>query len=274
MIAVAVTSWSAHAERMGNATSSGFFFDETAKPTPRPPLIPMPPVVAPEPELEGVRPFNYAANGRGNLVTVQGCNPNSGFTVKYGTPTLKGRQCDRTLSMHKGLAEFFNKHLNVCLDKAANNAFGHATLTADLNGRDNTIFHDGCIGNAEHQEGGSWHNEGLALDVKAFKVGGRLLKYSDALDTKTANGRKTASFFHHLRKCWGEAVAANGSSCRKTGKEGQPAGTIGNEHHKHHHHLHLSLPCKNLSDGRATNTAGIWQLFEGVLSPMHARAKC
>lgn len=256
-------SLSSHAERVARSSSIGFQ-PAAAAPSVRPESP-----TGPQPLIYGARGGNGRRNG--SLINVNGCAPNAGFKTIYGNPgnLRKGRRgpsCDKNLAMHRGLADFINKNLNGCLDKSANNAFGYGTLSADLNGGDNAIYHSGCMGDANHQHTGSWHNEGLAFDVNGFKVGNRILKYSDALNTKSAEGRKIASFFQNFRKCWSEAVVANGRSCSAGGRGQQKAaqgraGSIGNEDRRHRNHLHLSLPCKAISNGRASFTADIWSLF-------------
>ncbi len=206
-----------------------------------------------------------------NLISVNGCSNSSTFQTFYGNPggtrTRRGRQsrgpaCDRNLTMNRHYADFVNKNLEACAVRAADNAFG-AGEVSPTNGA-NAVYHHGCMGDANHQHTGSWHNEGMAWDVTALQIGGRVIKYSDAL-----KDRKTASFYEHFRKCWGERVAANGRTCRQAGKKGRPAGTIGNEDRRHRSHLHLSLPCRALSNGRATFTAG-YPFFELLFPSAHA----
>lgn len=204
----------------------------------------------------GGKALEYKERGgrrrNGNLVSVNGCSSSARFKTHYGNPGSgrkgRGPACDRNLTMNRHYADFANKHLESCAQTAADRAYGVGKISS-VDG-DNAIYHHGCMGDANHQHTGSWHNEGLAWDVTAIKLGGKVLKYSDA-----RKDRKVASFYEHFRKCWGERVAANGKSCRKSGKRGRPAGTIGNEDKRHKHHLHLSLPCKALSNGRATFVA-------------------
>lgn len=206
---------------------------------------------------EGGNALEYKERGgrrrNGNLVSVNGCSSSARFKTHYGNPGSgrkgRGPACDRNLTMNRHYVEFANKHLESCAQTAADRAYGVGRISA-LDG-DNAVYHHGCMGDSKHQHTGSWHNEGMAWDVTAIKLGGKVLKYSDA-----RRDRKVGSFYQHFRKCWGERVAANGKSCRKSGKKkGIPAGTIGNEDKRHKHHLHLSLPCKALSNGRATFVA-------------------
>ncbi len=201
----------------------------------------------------------------GNLVAVNGCSKSAQFKTYYGNPggrRGRGPACDKALAMNRHYVEFANKHLQACAQQSADRAFGHGQILT--NGGDNAVYHHGCVGDSRHQKTGSWHNEGLAWDVTAIKIGGKVLKYSDA-----RRDRKVGSFYQHLRKCWGEKVAANGKSCRQSGKKkGIPAGTIGYEDRRHRHHLHLSLPCKALSNGRATFTAS-HPFFEQLFPVAH-----
>lgn len=201
----------------------------------------------------------YEASKKKNrvqMVKINGCSQRSTFQTHYGKPSSKGPRCDKALAMNKALADAINTYLPECINRSANAVFGYGKLTTELGASGNHIYHHGCVGDARHQKTGSWHNEGLAIDLTGLKVGGMTLKYEDATKNK---GAKVDRFFGHLRKCWSDKVKAHHSSCRKTGKKGRAeSGSIGYEDKKHQHHLHLSLPCATYSNGRATFKAEWW----------------
>lgn len=220
------------------------------------------------PLISPMKTLSYSTSGstkKNPRVKVNGCSKDSVFMTSYGMPPSrdgkrKAPKCDKALAMHPQFAKFLDENLPACLERAANNALGHDSLSADLRSTENRIFHHGCVGDSKHQRTGSWHNEALALDVTGFQIGKTVLRYEDA-KKNDAEGRRAAQFFTHLRRCWGEKVASYSSSCRQTGARGQPPGSIGNENKNHQVHLHLSLPCKNISNGRSTYLADLLDLL-------------
>lgn len=208
----------------------------------------------------------------GKLLTVNGCSQNALFTTHYGNPgggrRGRGPACDRGLVMNRHYSEFANKVLPGCIEKSADAAFGAGALPV-LAGGDNAIYHAGCMGDESHRKRGrSWHNHGLAWDVNAIKVNGRILKYADV-----NRDRKVGSFFQHFRKCWAQNVPSADRSCNSRGNRRTPdlPGTIGNEDRKHRHHLHLSLPCRSFANGRGGNFfQAAYPFFEMLFPAAHA----
>ncbi len=205
---------------------------------------------------------------------INGCNGGK-FQTAYGNPPTsqnnsdqngksrrsrkykakpKPPSCDKNLRMHKGLADFMNENFEGCVKKAGDNALGPNSNFALISASEsNKVYHHGTIGDARHQSTGSWHNNGLAIDITGIEVGGQLMRYADA-----QKDSQTKQFYIHFRRCWSDAIKAH-SNCREKGDE---SGSVGNEHRKHKNHLHLSLPCP-VYDRKATYRAEFffWNLL-------------
>lgn len=164
------------------------------------------------------------------LQNVNACSEQPGkFNFKYGDYPSAG--CDGSLKMHEDMSNFINNQMGRCVNQAAGmNAFNKGK-----------IYHAGTLGDARHQTTGSLHNYGLAIDVKAIEIDGRVFRYSD-------KSPATQAFFTKLRQCWGEAAQRERAGCLPNRSSGMPHGSIGDENHDHHNHLHLSLPmCRSVA---------------------------
>lgn len=194
-----------------------------------------------------------------NNVLVDGCSPNSSFkTVNVSRhvevfrrrtknwrgqtpPPVPASGCDLQLEMNKGLVDFVNRNMENCIGQAWDAHVASRPELANIPKGSIRIYHEGCMGDHNHQGTPSWHNQGLAWDVAGIEVGGQAIWYTDG---------ENRAFFDAFRTCWGENVKAFSPTCSGDlgGRRGpkKPAGTIGKEDKKHQNHLHLSLPCKNL----------------------------
>lgn len=209
-------------------------------------------------------PTFFTSGGGKSRVTVDGCSKQARFTAKFIADPEKSPLSKATCHeffMHPKLVQFLNENFEACVEVAGDRALGHGTLKADLQKGGNELYHDGCIGNEahRHQKGGSWHNDGLAIDIVAIKVGSRLFKYEDTVNPKTEEDRRADSFFNHFRRCWSSKVEAYDDSCiaRGPGK----SGSVGKEDKRHEHHLHISLPCRSLYKGTRKLASG-WMRME------------
>jgi hypothetical protein len=174
-------------------------------------------------------------NGMANRY-VNGCSKDIGkFQFKFGTVKngVGPDGCDPKLQMSDDLFDFMSKNLNRCVQESITYA------TSDRQPvQGGKIYHAGFMGDASHQMTGSLHNYGLAMDLNAIQVNGRMYNYSNKRDM---TGQK---FFTKFRHCWTDAVQKERAGCLAQVRSGMP-GTIGEEDHRHHDHLHLSLPfCK------------------------------
>lgn len=177
-------------------------------------------------------------------VSVNGCTSEPGkFKTAYGSPPHA--KCDKRLTMADSFRDFLDRNFGRCARQAAGRT--------DSN-EGGTIFHAGTIGDARHQQTGSLHNKGLAIDVKAILLGSKVYNYS-------RKDAETQEFFTKFRACWSDAVRSARGPCMNSLRS---PGCIGHEDRAHQNHMHLSLPyCPAEARAKGLYLTYLLQLFFG-----------
>lgn len=171
-------------------------------------------------------------------INYNGCVGGGKVKLEYVGKGAKGLGCD---PMRK-LDPEFERQLNGVLCQC----FEGSKSQSSAVGCNVKLDHDGTMGDKSHEHKGSYHNEGLAIDVRTVHVSGKKYTYNNPADQ---------AYFDGLRKCWSEKITAFG--CANGRKE--HAGSIGKEDEDHKNHLHLSLPCKKLASNKK-NMRMVWDL--------------
>lgn len=168
----------------------------------------------------------------------------TGAKKRGAEPQSPKKSCGPDIDMNKGLVDFMNNNMQRCVQEGWSAHIATRPNISDfpVSNSPVRIFHEGCIGDANHQHTPSWHNHLLAIDISGIEVGGTPLWFMN---------KDNHAFFKAFRECWGDAVKAFNPSCskqpgRSAARKNMPAGTIGKEDPRHQNHMHISLPCTHL----------------------------